>query len=371
MKISPFKYWPAAIAVVLLLSSCTVGRMAIYQLSDIKDYKRFPSRPLTASDTPFRYFPRDPNGIRLEEMKVTADGETLFLNEFLPAHKTVAFLVIRRDSILYEDYFDGYSESEWVASFSMAKSYVSALVGIAVEEGFIKNVNDPITDYIPELKKNGLDDVTVRHVLQMTTGIHHAENYFNPFAGVAKSYYGKHLRKQVLRLKQDYEAGLKFHYQSINTQVLGEILVRATGRTLTDYMQEKLWTPMQMEYPASWSIDQKKSGMEKAFCGINATARDFAKFGRLYLNKGNWDGKQLVPAEWVTESTKVDEENGAWKGYQYQWWLPSEEGDFTAEGHLGQFIYVNPAKELVMVRLGKNYGKVTWPKIFRGIAAQL
>lgn len=371
MKINSFKWWPAAIAVVLLLSSCTIGRMAIYQRSDIKDYKRFPSRPLLASDTPFRFFPGDRSLFNPSKVKITMDDETLPFNEFLPKRKTVAFMVIRRDSILYEDYFAGYTESDWIASFSMAKSYVSALVGIAVHEGFIKSVQDPITDYIPELKKNGLEDVTVRHVLQMTTGIHHAENYFNPFAGVAKSYYGKNLRKQVLRLKQENEAGLKFHYQSINTQLLGEIVVRATGRTLTDYMQEKLWTPMAMEYPASWSIDQKKNGIEKAFCGINATTRDFAKFGRLYLNQGNWNGKQLIPAEWVAESTKVDEEDGAWTGYQYQWWLPSEEGDFTAQGHMGQFIYVNPEKELIMVRLGKNYGKVSWTKIFRGIAAQL
>jgi CubicO group peptidase (beta-lactamase class C family) len=258
-----------------------------------------------------------------------------------------------------------------VASFSMAKSYVSALVGVAVGEGLIKDVNDPITDYIPELKKNGLEDITVRHVLQMTTGIHHAESYFNPFAGVAKSYYGKHLRKQVLRLKQDYEAGEKFNYQSINTQLLGEILVRATGRTLTDYLQEKIWGHIGTEYPASWSIDQKNDGIEKAFCGINATARDFAKFGRLYLRQGDWEGKQLVPKDWVAESTKIDSANGAWTGYQYQWWLPSPEGDFMAEGHLGQFIYVNPEKEIVIVRLGQNYGKVGWKKVFRGLAAQL
>jgi CubicO group peptidase (beta-lactamase class C family) len=371
MKNINFNGWPFVVISIFLFSSCTIGRMAVYQLSDIKDYKRFPSRPLAASSDPFRFYPGDPEAFQASKVKITADEETLPFDQFLPAHKTVAFLIIRRDSILYEQYFDGYTESDWVASFSMAKSYVSALVGIAVEEGFIKSVQDPITDYIPELKKNGLEDVTVRHVLQMTTGIHHAENYFNPFAGVAKSYYGKHLRKQVLRLKQDYEAGIRWHYQSINTQVLGEILVQATGRTLTDYMQEKLWTPMAMEYPATWSIDQKKNGMEKAFCGINATARDFAKFGRLYLREGDWDGKQVVPREWVIESTKVDEEEGAWSGYQYQWWLPSKEGDYTAEGHLGQFIYVNPDKELVMVRLGKNYGKVSWPKIFRGIAAQL
>src|SRR3989338_7518669 len=129
-------------------------------------------------------------------------------------------------------------------------------------------------------------------------------------------------------------------------------------------MNEKIWSQIGTEYPATWSIDQGKDGMEKAFSSINATARDFAKFGRLFLHKGNWNGKQLISKTWTEESTKVDAQDGSAWYYQYQWWLPSKNGDFMANGHLGQYIYVNPAKDLIVVRLGKNEGKVNWWEAF-------
>ncbi|MEM7036693.1 MAG: serine hydrolase [Bacteroidota bacterium] len=353
----------------LLLSSCTVSRMLVYQFSDIRDYKKFPDRELLASDAPWTFVDGDTAAFARKNIKVIHDNHHYQLTELCNLSKTVAFLVIHKDSLLYERYFRKYNKTKWVASFSMAKSYTSALVGCAVADGAIEDVNDPITKYIPELKDRGLDDVTVRHTLQMTTGVKHQENYFNPFAGVAKLYYGKHLRKQVHRLRPEFPAGHSFKYLSVNTQILGEIVERATGKTLTAYLQEKIWGPIGMEYPASWSIDQKRKGIEKAFCGINATARDFAKFGRLYLKEGNWQGKQLIPAAWVRESTKVDAQQGAAWFYQYQWWLPSREGDYAAQGHLGQFIYVNPEKEMVMVRLGEKGGGVYWPGIMRQIAS--
>src|SRR5690606_36816833 len=123
---------------------------------------------------------------------------------------------------------------------------------------------------------------------------------------------------------------------------------------------EKLWTPLQMGFDATWNIDKKKNGLEKTFCCVNARARDFAKIGRLYLNNGNWNGKQLVSENWVNNSTKIDTSNGSAWYYQYQWWFPSSDGDFVAQGILGQYIYVNPKKNLIIVRLGKNKGEVDW-----------
>ncbi|HHG85984.1 MAG TPA: class C beta-lactamase-related serine hydrolase [Bacteroidetes bacterium] len=366
-----FLFQIISIALLLSLSSCTIGRMVVYQFSDIKDYKKFPKRELKAAANPFIFPKGDQDAFAKKDIRVEHGQRREFLDSLLLGSKTVAFLVIQRDSIVYERYFQKYEEADPVASFSMAKSYTSALVGIALAEGHIKSVDDFLVDYVPELKEKGLGDIRIRHLLQMTTGVHHAESYFNPFAGVARLYYGRHLRKQVLHLQQEFEAGLYFKYKSINTQLLAEVLVRATGRTLTDYMQEKIWGPIGMEHPASWSIDQKRNGMEKAFCCINATARDFAKFGRLYLQKGNWNGQQLIPESWVEASTKVNAQDGASNRYQYQWWIPSKLGDFSAQGHLGQFIYVNPMKDLIIVRLGKKYGGVQWMKTFREIAAQL
>jgi CubicO group peptidase (beta-lactamase class C family) len=228
-----------------------------------------------------------------------------------------------------------------------------------------------MVDYLPELKSKGMDEVRIKHLLQMTSGIHHQENYYNPFAGVARLYYGKQLSRQIRHIGMDMEPGHYYKYKSINTQLLGEIVARATGKSLTQYLDEKIWKPMGMEHEAGWSIDQSRGGMEKAFCCINATARDFAKFGWLYLHNGTWEGKQIVPREWVEASTQVNAQDGAVWYYQYQWWLPSKEGDYYAAGHLGQYIYVNPVKDLIIVRLGKNEGKVRWARAFREIAAQL
>jgi CubicO group peptidase (beta-lactamase class C family) len=218
----------------------------------------------------------------------------------------------------------------------------------------------------------GFDRVTIRHLLQMTAGLKFNESYTTPFSGAPSFYYGRHLRKRTLNLRLKQEPGKSYEYTSGTTQLLGLVLERALkGKTITAYLQEKIWTPMQTEYPASWSIDQKKDGLEKTFCCINATAVDYAKFGRLYGHQGTWNGKQVVPASWVKESTRPDTTDGAVRYYKYQWWIPSPQGDFCAQGHLGQYIYVYPKKDIVIVRLGKNVGGVPWVPLIRSIAAGL
>jgi CubicO group peptidase (beta-lactamase class C family) len=227
-------------------------------------------------------------------------------------------------------------------------------------------------DFIPELKANGFEGVTIEHVLQMTSGIDFNESYVNPFGTVAKFYYGRQLEKYTLKLKVKRPPGTEWEYVSGDTQLLGLLLTRALRakgdpRTLTQYLSERLWTPLGMEHPGSWSIDRKKDGLEKAFCCINAPARDFAKLGSLYLHQGEWRGKQLVPREWVDTSTKPDTANGGVNFYRYQWWLPGTPGVYNAEGILGQFIYVDPANDLVIVRLGGGYADVPWTRVFREI----
>lgn len=346
----------------ILLTSCQLGRFVFYNFADIKDHKKFQSRPLTAATSPFNFqitnkgkFPKELNNIPF--------------NKYLEDNKTVAFLIIKNDTIQYEKYFKGYDKESIVPSFSMAKSVTSILIGCAIDEGLIKSVDEPITSYIPELKKNGLDKVTIKHLLQMTSGIKFNESYVNPFGDAASFYYGLNLRKEIGKMKLKTEPGKKFEYVSGNTQLLGLVLERSLkDKTITSYLQEKIWTPLEMEYDASWSIDRKKNGLEKTFCCLNARARDFAKIGRLYKNKGNWNGKQIVSQKWVEESTKLDTSEGSANFYQYQWWLPTPNEDFMAEGILGQFIYVNPKKDLIIVRLGKNEGKADWWTIFTSLA---
>jgi CubicO group peptidase (beta-lactamase class C family) len=361
-EISALKFGLLLIIASMSLTSCQLGRFVVYNFADIKDHKKFPSRPLTAETSYFNFqttnsgkFPKELNDVSFEK--------------YLEDNNTVAFLIIRKDTIQYEKYFNGYDKHSIVPSFSMAKSVTSILVGCAIDEGLIKSVDEPITNYIPELTKKGFNKVTIKHLLQMTSGIKFNESYVNPFGDAASFYYGLNLRKEIGKMKLNSEPGKKFDYVSGNTQLLGLVLERSLkGKTITSYLQEKIWTPLGMEYDASWSIDRKKNGMEKTFCCLNARARDFAKIGRLYKNKGNWNGKQIVSQKWVEESTKLETTEGSASFYQYQWWLPTPNEDFMAEGILGQFIYVNPSKDLVIVRLGKNEGKADWWTIFTSLA---
>jgi CubicO group peptidase (beta-lactamase class C family) len=206
----------------------------------------------------------------------------------------------------------------------------------------------------------------------MNSGVKFSESYISPFSGAAAIYYGTNLRHQLSKVKTYRDPGLGFEYKSINTQLLGLILERATGKTISQNLEEKIWRPLGMEYDASWSLDRKKNGIEKAFCCINATARDYARFGRLYLHGGNWNGKQIVPSDWAIPCTQVNNEpNCAWY-YNRQWWQASrDDGDFAAVGYLGQYIYVYPKKNLVIIRLGDGKGKQPWIEIMREVAKSL
>lgn len=383
------------LTLALVSNSCHVGRFFIYNFSDIRDYKKFPSRPLQPSTEPFRFKSKTQQHLTLP-MK-SSSGEELHLEDVLRKNGSVSFLVIRNDTLLYQWSRNHYDSSSIIPSFSMAKSFVSALVGIAIGEGLIKSASDPITNYL-DLPKEGFNKITIQHLLDMQSGIRFIENYYNPFGDVAKFYYGKRLRHYVKHLRIEKPPGTGFEYLSLNTELLAMIVEKVSGKTCTAYLQEKIWTPLGMEFSASWSIDSEKGNMEKAFCCINARALDFAKFGRLYLNKGSWNNQQIVPRSWV-ETSAYDFSDRNDFMYTNQWWHsrlsyrlkdtlkiktayhienlsgkkqesyavgPAE--DFYAQGHLGQFIYVHPKSNIIIVRLGKNEGKVNWPFLMRSIA---
>lgn len=354
------------ILLIFLFSSCQVSRFIFYNFADIKDYKKFPSRTLTNDSIIFHFSKSNneyaPGLIIINEKNISFD-------KYLESNKTVAFLIIQNDTIKYEKYFNGYDKTSITTSFSVAKSITSILIGCAIKEGSIKSIDEPIINYIPELKNKNLDNVTIKHLLQMTSGIKFNESYFNPFSDAAIFYYGRNLRRSIAKLKYKTEPGKKFEYNSGNAQLLGLVLERSLKtKTVTQYFQEKLWKPLGMEYDGSWSIDKNNNGIEKTFCCINARANDFAKIGRLYLNKGNWNGKQIVPENWIYESTKIDTTNGSKWYYQYQWWITNKKGNYMAQGFLGQFIYVCPSKNLIIVRMGKKEGKIEWWKFLNSIA---
>ena len=355
------KFIVVTLLVLTTWSSCKVGRFVVYNFADINDHKKFPARSIENGTTKF-HFPNAEKGKVPKELH--SKDKSYSFEKYIEDNKTVAFLIIQNDTIQYEKYWGKHDETSIVPSFSMAKSITSILIGCAIDDKLIQSVNEPITNYIPELKENGFEKVTIEHLLQMTSGTKFNKSYSNPFGDAATFYYGTNLRKAIDKMKLKSEPGKQFEYVSGDTQLLGLVLERALkGRTITSYLEEKIWKPLEMEFDASWSLDRKKNGLEKTFCCINARARDYAKIGRLYLNKGKWNGKQIVSEDWVTQSTKVDPANGSVWYYQYQWWLPTQTGDFMAQGILGQYIYVHPEKNLIIVRLGKNEGKADWWEI--------
>jgi CubicO group peptidase (beta-lactamase class C family) len=356
-----------------LFNSCELGRYIVYNVPDVNDYKIFPSRKIYTNTEKF-CFATDNNCNAQEFPKFVAqyNKHIVPLDSFLKKKRTLAFLVIHKDTIIYEKYFNQCDQSSIIPSFSVAKSVTSTLIGCAIDDGYIQSIEQPITDFLPEMKHKGFEKVKIRHLLQMTSGIDFKEGPFHLKNSTAEFYYGIKLRRKACSLRLKNEPGEKFEYSSGNTQLLGLILERALkSKTVTEYLQERIWQPLGMEYDASWSIDREKYGFEKTFCCLNARARDYAKIGRLYMNKGNWNGTQIISEDWVNEATKIDTEDGSAWNYQYSWWIASDKGDFYARGMLGQFVYVNPQKELIIVRLGERGAGVDWPKMFMSIADEI
>lgn len=357
---------------LLTISSCKVGRFFIYNFADINDHKKFPKREIEKSNLPFYFHYKINPNYASSKISIPNNGKNknYLFEDYLKINNTVAFIIIKKDTIVYEKYFDGYDKESIVPSFSMAKSVVSMLIGCAIDDGLIQSIDEPITNYLPEFKKNGFEKVTISHLLNMTSGINFNESYYNPFGNAASIYYGRNLKKEMLKLKLNPNNTNSFSYSSGDTQLLGLILESSLkGKKISNYLEEKIWKPIGMEYNASWSLD-KKSGLEKTFCCLNSVALDYAKLGRLYLKKGNWNGKQILSKEWIEKTTKsANNRSGVWY-YQNHWWISDkEEMSFRAEGILGQYIYVNPKTETIIVRLGRNYGKnVGWNSIFNQLA---
>jgi CubicO group peptidase (beta-lactamase class C family) len=293
--------------------------------------------------------------------KFNPENKWQYFEEFLEKNKTVAFLVVRNDTMVYEKYFAGYTDSSIIPSFSISKPFISALVGIAIDEGVIQNTNMPITDFLPELTNPGFEKITIEDLLNMRSGIDYDEGYTNPLGHMAKFYYGTNLKKYLKKLNTKELSGRNYDYVSVNALLLSLIVENATQMKINKYLEQKIWQPIGMESDGSWSIDSEENQTIKAFCCINAVARDFTRFGRLYLNNGNWEGRQIISEEWVRRSTSIINDSRDSQGYPYTYqWRVLENGAFFAKGILGQYIYVNPDKNLVFVRMGKDYAEIDW-----------
>ena len=358
------------------------ARVIAWLDSDIADYKRFPMRAV-ANTTPIFDFQQPSADIQrrftpaFNTLTYVQNGNNIeqSFDEFLNQNDTVAFLVIKDDVLLYEGYFNGYDHDSTVTSFSIAKSFVSALVGIAISEEYIDSVEDPITAYVPELLERDprYQDITLRQLLTMSSGIRY-EEYSLPWSDDTTTYYAPDLRAVAISSPITGEPGQEFHYNNFHPLLLGLVLERTTGRPVAQYLEERIWKPLGMEAPGSWSLDSEQSGFEKMESGINGRAIDFAKFGRLFLNKGNWNGAQLIPAEWVDESTRRDTTTDPAPHYQYFWWVNTNVTDshhLYAVGKHGQFIYIVPEQNLIFVRFGRTDPYRHWDDIFEMLAERI
>ena len=284
-----------------------------------------------------------------------------FINEVNLELETVAFMIIKNDSIIFEEYWHGYSADTMSNSFSMAKSWVSTLVGVAIKEGKIEGINQKVCDFIPEFCENRNSEITIKHLLTQSSGLDWNENYYNPLGQIARAYYGNDLRALITNLKSIDSPGKVFKYHSSCTQLLAFLVEKATGKTVSKYASEKLWKPMGAKHPALWNTDTE-DGDEKAFCCINSNARDFARLGKLYMSNGNWNGIQILDSSYVKEATSVadllDQNGNKNVNYGYQFWLAERQGlsIFYARGLLGQYVICIPEKNMIVVRLGRKFG---------------
>ncbi|TAE75457.1 MAG: class C beta-lactamase-related serine hydrolase [Bacteroidetes bacterium] len=279
--------------------------------------------------------------------------------KYIDKYKTVAFLVIQNDKIKFEKYWDNYNENSLSNSFSMAKSVISLAIGIAISEGKIKNVAQKISDFLPEFKKNGKENLTFKDFLTMSSGLQWSEEYKNPLSDVVRAYFEKDLYAQLTNLPIAAPAGKVFKYSSGDTEILGLALQKAVKMPLTQYINQKIWKKIGAERDAYWFVDKK--GNQKSFCCLHSNAKDFARLAKLVLQNGKWNDEQIVPESYIKEAiSPADylnvsaEKDEKVKHYGYQFWLLKYKNTYYPcfRGVLGQFMIIIPEKNAIVVRLG-------------------
>ena len=320
-------------------------------VADITDYKFFDNIDIPKSENPQAWpLHKDFNNIK----------STDILNKTNDRLGTVAFLIIKNDSLWYEKYYDGYSEKSYSNSFSIAKSIVTAVLGRAIDEGFIKDIDQKVGDFIPEYKKGLAANLTVGDLSSMSSGMKWTEDYKNVFGVTARAYVGSESLVELIKSRPIIrEPGQSFKYLSGDTQLLAMTIEKATGQKLSSLVYNWFWNPIGAENNALWQIDNLKSNNEKAYCCFNSNARDFAKFGKLFKDYGYWNGKQLLDSSFVKKATTKRFEKSPHYGYGF--WLGSYKGRkyFSMRGHLGQYVMVFPKENIIIVRLGKTNDKKT------------
>lgn len=307
-----------------------------------------------------------------------------FGEAFTKESQTQGIVIIHNDSVVYERYWGDFSADRMATIFSISKSVTSLLCGIAVDDGYIRSIDDPVTDYLPELKKKDprWQKLTIRHLLDMRSGLDFDDTYefttlkdLKMINAMARLNYGDDIMRQIRGLKFRCEPGTEFRYESMTSAILGAVIERASGKRYADYLSERVWKPLGMEHPALINIDSRMHDFAHCFGGITLTIKDLAKIGRLYLNEGLWDGSRIVSEDWVRQTADCDT---SYHGYHFNWYNINYEGydrpqysGYYALGICEQVLYVNPHKNLVIVRIGwSNSGPTRIPVLFEQLSKQ-
>lgn len=315
----------------------------------LEDYKKFDNQPIE-NGTP-QPWPNHKN--------YNTVTETTALNKINKANGTIAYVIIKNDSIWFENYYDGFNEDSQSNSFSMAKSYVSGLMGKAIQEGYIKSLEQPVSDFLPTFKTGLAAKMTVGDLSSMASGTNWDEAYYSPLSITTRAYFDDDLEKVILGLKVVEQPGKKYKYASGDTQMLAMVIEKATGKKLYTYLQESFWKPLGCENQTLWQVDSENHDLVKAYCCIASNAKDFARFGKLYKDHGKWNGKQLLDSAFVAKSIKPRFKESP--EYGYGWWLKQQNGKhfFMMRGHLGQYVIIEPDDNVIIVRLGHSKGNNT------------
>ncbi|MFK7781731.1 serine hydrolase domain-containing protein [Psychroserpens sp.] len=309
----------------------------------LEDYKEFDNQTIEASDKPQPWVNhKDYNSVQ----------ETDILKKANQDWGTIAYVIIKNDSIWYENYYDGFDENSKSNSFSMAKSYVSGLLGKAIMQGYIESLDQPVCDFLPAFCDEKAAQMTVGDLSSMASGTNWDEAYYSPLSITTRAYFDDDLAKVMNGLKVDDEPGQGFKYSSGDTQMLAMVIEKATGKKLYDYFEESFWKPLGSENSTLWQVDSEDHDLVKAYCCIASNAKDFARFGKLYKDHGKWNGEQILDSAFVAKS--ITPRFPKSPEYGYGWWMKDVNGkNFKMmRGHLGQYVIVQPEDNIIIVRLG-------------------
>ncbi len=358
----------------LACGACTYARALYFNVPDLSAPDNFDNRLVHASVTPVALARSE----REATLRLEPEDEALYdsFDDFLAANGTRALLIVHDDRVVYEKYFDGVDLRSELPGFSMSKTFAAVLMGCAVNDGLIRSMDDPLVRYIPELaKKPGYDKISLDHLLRMTSGIDFDEE--SP-AG-ARLYYTRSMHDEMYSHDIRWPAGSHYAYASVNIALLWEVLQRRLGEeTVAHYFERRVWGPLGAEYDASWSLDSEASGIEKLSAGFNARPRDQARLGLLFLHDGTFNGRTIVSPAWVKRSLSQDQVAGlvrtsdGWvQRGNYQWFWTRDRRAYFAKGFNGQYVFVIPSRNTVVVRFGDGYGDVDWPALFLRVADTL